>query len=144
MTPGDHRPARRPAGTEARVLEDQIHRIRDELDEMVGELDRRRHDALDVRLQVRRHAGLVAVVGVVVATVAIGGVIAWTASRRRQDRLVARLQQLGRAVVVMSRRPGERLEPAPAPATGPLTALAQVAGIPDRWANQSTASHRQA
>jgi len=143
MTPGDRRPAR-AAGTEARALEDQIHRIRDELDEMVGELDRRRHDALDVRLQVRRHAGVVAVVGVVVATVAIGGLVAWTASRRRQDRLLARLQQLGRAVVVLSRRPGERLEPAPAPATAPLTALAQVAGIAGRSVNQSTASHRQA
>ena len=138
MTPGDGRPAR-AAGTEERALEDQIHRIRDELDEMVGELDRRRHDALDVRLQVRRHAGLVAVVGVVAATVAIGGVVAWTASRRRQERLLARLQQLARAVVVLSRRP-ERLEPAP----GPLAALAQAAGIAGRSTNQSTASHQPA
>jgi hypothetical protein len=37
-------------------LGSEVAGVREELDTLLGELDRRRHDALDVRLQLRRHA----------------------------------------------------------------------------------------
>jgi hypothetical protein len=120
-----------------RVLESEIGRLRDDLDAMVGELDRRRHEAFDVRLQLRRHAGVVAAVGGVAVVLVVGGIAVWTASRRRQDRLLVRLQNLARAVAIMSRHP-DRLERAlerrPEPATAITSALASVAGAAGRRA----------
>jgi hypothetical protein len=120
-----------------RALESDIVRLRTELDGMVSELDRRRHEALDVRLQLRRHAGLVATVGTVALVLAVAGIAAWTSSRRRQNRLLVRLQNLGRAVAIMSRHP-ERLERAmegrPQPGTAVTAALANIAGAAGRRA----------
>ena len=91
------------AGGEAteRAIEQDIDRLRDQLDGMVGELDRRRHEAFDVRLQLRRHATAVATVGVVGAVLVVGGFVAWRNARRRQDQL---LVHLGRLVVAAGRR----------------------------------------
>jgi hypothetical protein len=120
-----------------RAIESDIERLRGELDGMVGELDRRRHEAFDVRLQARRHAGLVAAVGAVAVVLTVAGFAAWTSSRRRQDRLLTRLQNLARVVVAMSRHP-ERLERAmegrPQPGTAVASALASVAGAAGRRA----------
>ena len=92
-----------PADGEAteRAIEHDIDRLRDRLDGMVGELDRRRHEALDVRLQLRRHGTAVATVGVVATVLVIGGFVAWRNARRRQDQL---LVHLGRLVVAAGRR----------------------------------------
>jgi hypothetical protein len=104
---------------------------------MVGELDRRRREAFDLRLQARRHAGRVAAVGSVAIVLALAGLAAWTSSRRRQDRLLVKLQNLGRAVAIMSRHP-DRLERAlegtPQPGTAIVSALAGVAGAAGRRA----------
>ncbi len=115
-----------------RALESDIERLRSELGAMVEELDRRRHDAFDVRLQLRRHAGLVAAVAGGAVVLLVAGLVAWTSSRRRQDRLLVRLQHLGRAVAIMARHP-ERLERAlegrtPTPGAAVGSALAKVAG----------------
>ena len=83
------------------AIERDIDRLRGRLDGMVGELDRRRHEALDVRLQLRRHATAVATVGVVAAVIVVGGFVAWRNARRRQDRLLVHLGQL---VVAAGRR----------------------------------------
>jgi hypothetical protein len=94
-------------GAEAeRALESEIERLRTEIDAMVGELDRRRHEAFDVRLQMRRHAGLVVAVGSAAVMLALVAGAAWTSSRRRQDRLHLRVGILARAVDALSRRPG--------------------------------------
>jgi hypothetical protein len=60
-----------------------IDRLRGELGRLVSELDRRRHEALDVRLQVRRHP-LVAVAVAAAAAAVLGGVIALAVRRRRR------------------------------------------------------------
>jgi len=91
------------AGGEAteRAIEQDIDRLRDQLDGMVGELDRRRHEVFDVRLQLRRHGTAVATVGVVAAVLVVGGFVAWRNARRRQDQL---LVHLGRLVVAAGQR----------------------------------------
>ena len=120
-----------------RALESDIERLRGELDGMVGELDRRRHEAFDLRLQLRRHAGVVATVGGVAIGVAIAGIAAWASARRRQDRLLVRLQNLGRAVAIMARHP-DRLERAlegrPQSGTAVASALIGMAGEAGRRA----------
>jgi ABC-type Fe3+ transport system permease subunit len=58
----------------------------------VEQLDRRRHEALDVRLQLRRHLSQLVLAGVVMLLATAGGIvlavrhIANTAQRRRHDR----------------------------------------------------------
>ena len=119
------------------AIESQIVHLRGELGEIVGELDRRRHEAFDLRLQVRRHAGVVVAVGTVAVVLAVGGLALWSASRRRQERLLVRMQNLARAVAIMSRHP-DRLERAlagrPQPGTAVMTALTNVAGAAARRA----------
>lgn len=64
----DERPSERTTSREmTRTLGDEIACVREELDVLLAELDRRRHDLLDVRLQLRRHAK---------ATLALAGVAA--------------------------------------------------------------------
>jgi len=100
--------SRNESGAEAeRALESEIERLRTEIDAMVGELDRRRHEAFDVRLQMRRHAGLVVAVGSAAVMLALGAGAAWISSRRRHDRLHLRVGILARAVDALSRRPGQ-------------------------------------
>jgi hypothetical protein len=65
-----------------RRIEGRLESLRHELGDLVGELDRRRHEALDVRLQVRRHPLAAAIAGVLVAS-AVGALVAWTVRRRR-------------------------------------------------------------
>jgi hypothetical protein len=88
-----------------RQLETEIAGLRDELGALVAELDRRRHEALDIRLQLRRHAGPIAAVGAgVVATLA--GLISlarWRAQRR--NRLTARASRLREGIARMVERP---------------------------------------
>jgi hypothetical protein len=84
-----------------RAIERDIDHLRDRLDGMVSELDRRRHEAFDVRLQLRRHATAVATVGVVGAVLLVGGFVAWRNARRRQNQL---LIHLGQFIVAAGRR----------------------------------------
>ncbi len=70
----------------------EITTLRDELGGLVAELDRRRHEALDLRLQVSRHPVLVGTVATV-AAVLVGGAIALAvrnARRRRRPAVRAR------------------------------------------------------
>ena len=67
-----------------RLLGAEIAELREELGGLVAELDRRRHDWFDVRLQVRRH-----VVAVTVTAVSLFGAVAalvwlgiWRSRRR--------------------------------------------------------------
>jgi len=66
-------------------LEGEISEIRGRLDHSLAELDRRRHEATDIKLQIRRHPGAVAAAGGVVLLL-LGGVAyaIWAAHRREQ------------------------------------------------------------
>ena len=78
------------SGGRVRALGDEIDEVRERLDALVGELDRRRHAVLDWRRQLRRHAlglsmgalGLVALAGAGAALRAVGFSAA-TRMRRR-------------------------------------------------------------
>ena len=64
-------------------IEHEIESIRGDLDVLVRELDRRRHAALDWRLQVRRHRRELSIAAGV-AAVAVIGLVWWGARRRRR------------------------------------------------------------
>ena len=88
----------------AREIEGEISHIREQLDVSLGELDRRRHELTDVKLQVRRHPALVVVAGVVVLGV-LGGVAYSIYAARQRNRPVPKAKRLKRAVARMIDQP---------------------------------------
>jgi hypothetical protein len=75
-------------------IKQDIEGIRQNLGGLVAELDRRRHEAFDVRLQLRRHAVPLAL-GAAALTVGVGATVAVIMYRHRQQRrLAARLRRL--------------------------------------------------
>jgi len=58
----------------ARELDAEAAQLRDELTELVAELDRRRHELLDVKGQVRRHPWSVGLTGLAMSAAVIGAV----------------------------------------------------------------------
>ncbi len=83
----------------------EIDTLRDELGALVGELDRRRHEALDLGLQVRRHPVVVAVAAATLA-LALGGLIALAvAARRERRRPAARIRETRRALRRIAEKP---------------------------------------
>jgi hypothetical protein len=88
-------------GVEPRALEKDIEHLRTRLDRSLAELDRRRHELTDLRLQVRKHPRVVAgAAGLVV--VLLGGVAftAWRAHEKQKPAAKARGFRIaiGRAV----------------------------------------------
>ena len=89
----------------SRQLEGEIAMLRDELAGLVAELDQRRHELTDIKLQARRHVAGVTLTGVGLVTSAAGFVwlAAWRARRRRTT--MARMGRLREAVSRMADRP---------------------------------------
>jgi hypothetical protein len=79
----------------AREIESEIQEARSRLDHGLAELDRRRHELTDVRLQVRRHPMVAVGAGVTVVLIIGGVAYAVWASRQRQKPLskAARLRE---------------------------------------------------
>jgi hypothetical protein len=96
-----------PASTReaTRQIQGDIAALREELGTLVGELDRRRHELTDVKLQLRRHAGGAALTGVALVAAAAGVVWLRTWQARRRARPLARVGRLGEAVSRMIDRP---------------------------------------
>lgn len=90
-TNGVKEAAGRPAGSPRRI-EGDISTLRDEIGDLVAELDRRRREALDVRAQLRRHPVAVTVAGVGLAAVLGGtvGLLVYNARRKRRTAYKAR------------------------------------------------------
>jgi hypothetical protein len=108
-------------------LREDIAAIRDNLGGLIGELDRRRHEAFDVRLQLRRHPIPVAVTALALAGL-IGGVIAARViRRRRRDRLVPRLIRIRKALGRLVRDPDHVAAMEPAPRKMGLSILSSAA-----------------
>ena len=83
----------------------EIVTLRGELGALVAELDRRRHEALDLGLQVRKHPVAVAVAAATLA-LAVGGLIALVvASRRHRRRPAVRARETRRALARILEKP---------------------------------------
>jgi hypothetical protein len=94
-------------------VEHEIEEVRDRLTGIVRELDRRRHAALDLRGQLRKHR---AAVGVATASalLLVGGAIwlsVWLKARRA--RVLARAHRLRLALARMIANPDEVARPKP-------------------------------
>jgi len=88
----------------ARELETEITEIRSRLDRSLAELDRRRHELTDVRLQVRRHP-LVAVAAGVTVLALVGGVAYAVWASRQRNKLVSKARRLKHALSRMIDQP---------------------------------------
>jgi hypothetical protein len=95
MTTEDEERAR-----ETPEIEQEIEGLRSDLGELVGELDRRRHDATDIPLQIRRHPRAAAVVGAGIALTILARLT--VLRRRRADTMRARALNLARALALLS------------------------------------------
>jgi hypothetical protein len=90
---------------EAQPIKEGIMRRREKLTALVTELNRRRHELTDVRLQVRRHALAIASSLFAVGAVAAGAVTLGVWRARRRNTLIARGGRLREAAGRMIDRP---------------------------------------
>jgi hypothetical protein len=104
----------------------EISVVRDELDGLVAELDRRRHDAFDVRHQLERHAFAVTLTALALVATAAGGVWLSVWRQRRRARLPARVGRLQHAIARMTEHP-ERVTAEPTMIGKIVTATANAA-----------------
>jgi len=88
----------------ARELETEITEIRSRLDRSLAELDRRRHELTDVRLQVKRHPMAAVAAGAVVLALAGGVAYAVWASRQR-NKPISKVRRLKHALSRMIDEP---------------------------------------
>lgn len=118
-------------GTRVRTLSQEIARMRIRLTAVLTELDRRRHNAIDVKHLAREHAGAVAAGALVLAAIVATPVL--KVRRRRQRRwahqgvtLIDRPRRLGRALGRVAHDP-DRLAAQPPRMFGiPLKTLAAL------------------
>ena len=87
--------ADRMNGNGSHQIEGEIAEIRGRLDQSLAELDRRRHEATDVKLQIQRHPGAVAVAGGIVLLLLGGVAYAIWASRQRERGIRRRSVSIG-------------------------------------------------
>jgi len=100
-----------PTEADARVLERNIDEMRDHLSELLNELNRRRRDAMNIRLQMQRRP--VAVVLTAVAVVgAIAGIVALAITRWHHRRsLLGRADRMRLALRRIAAHPELLAEP---------------------------------
>jgi hypothetical protein len=104
----------------------EIESLRGELGALVAELDRRRHEAFDLGLQVRKHPVAVAIAAATLA-LAIGGLVATVViARRNRRRPSVRARETRRALARLLDRP-ERVAAEPSIPRKVATAVATAA-----------------
>jgi hypothetical protein len=86
------------ARQEVDQLERDVDLIRSNLGDLIGELNHRRRDALDIRLQFRHHAGRLLLVSAVVLAMVAGGIALGLSRVRRRRSLRGRVGRLGKAL----------------------------------------------
>ena len=94
-----------PAARDPRTIEREIRGHRGELGSLVGELNRRRQELTDVRLQLRRHTMGVATGILATGAVIVGSLVYARWRARRYNSLIARGGRLREAVGRMIDRP---------------------------------------
>ncbi|MES1166337.1 MAG: hypothetical protein ABUR63_11290 [Verrucomicrobiota bacterium] len=98
-------PPHLPPETDPATLQKEVVAARNDLDRLVGELDRRRHAFFDVRAQIRRHP-LPFILGGLALLTAVGGTVAViVARRRRHNAWPQRVQRLRHAIAEAARHP---------------------------------------
>jgi hypothetical protein len=109
----------------SQALAGEVAIVREELDVLLAELDRRRRDLLNVRLQLRRHGVGTALtaLALVGAAAGVGWLSVW--HRRRRRRLSAPADRLREGISRMTEHP-ERVAAAPTMAGKILTAAASA------------------
>jgi len=123
-------------------LERDIEEIRGNLGGLIGELDHRRHEAFDLRRQLRRHGLFFGLTLLAAAGLATSGILIYRERVRRRRALPARLRRLHSAVSRMVAKP-ERVAQSP-PRVGKKilaaggTAIASVIGrrVAQRFVNR--------
>lgn len=111
----------------ARELVSEIEDIRHRLDETVSELDRRRHEATDLRLQLKRHPAIVVGAGVGLLAVA-SSFVALALVARRRERPASKARSLRRALGRAYENPHKVARPEPGVAMKVLAAIATTVG----------------
>lgn len=110
----------------SRQLEGEIAVLRDELTGLVAELDRRRHELTDFKLQARRHVVGMTMTGAGLLASAAGFVWLSVWRSRRRSQATARMGRLREAVSRMVDRP-DRVAAEPGIPARILTAAANAA-----------------
>lgn len=114
-------------GGEVQRVSDEIETLRAELGSLVSELDRRRHELVDVRLQLRRHPGVVLAAAGVAALLLGGAVAVSVRNRRRRARPAFRAQEARRALARLLDHP-HRVAAEPSMGVKIATAVGVAAG----------------
>jgi hypothetical protein len=86
-------------------LGSEVAGVREELDTLVAELDRRRHEVFDVRLQLRRHAVGAGLTAFALVATAAGSVWLTHLRRRRRARPTAKTGRFYHALSRMTEHP---------------------------------------
>ncbi len=92
-------------GNDVESLEREVDRIRDNIGALVRELNHRRHDAFDLKLQFRQHAGRLVLVGVAFAALIAGSIALGLARVRRRRSIRVRVGRLRDALRRISAHP---------------------------------------
>jgi hypothetical protein len=87
-------------------VEGEIDSLRGELGGLVAELDRRRHEAFDVRLQLQRHPVAAAIAAAAAALVVGGALAVAVRARRERRRPSVRAREARRALTRLLDHPG--------------------------------------
>lgn len=122
LNPSDGKPGA------SRHLEKEISTLRREMGDLLGELDRRRREAFDVRLQLKRHPVAVSLALVGAAAVLGGTVAVLVRSSRRKERASSKAQQLKLALERMVEHP-ERVARGESPGDKILAAVGSVVAM---------------
>jgi len=94
-----------PEGDEVDALERDVDRIRTNIGELIRELNHRRHEAFDLKLQFQRHAARVILAGAAMFAVLAGALAVAVARRRRRRSIGARVTRLRAALRRISAHP---------------------------------------
>jgi hypothetical protein len=106
----------------------EISTLRREMGDLVGELDRRRREAFDVRLQLRRHPVAVSVALVAAAAVLGGTVAMLLRDSRRKERATYKARQIKVALTRMIEHP-ERVALSESPGNKILAAAGSAVAV---------------